>query len=61
MGSPMSQATIRKCWPCHLYTLQETCPTCGAPTRTPHPARFSPADPYARYRRALLAEIRVKN
>ncbi len=48
--------SLRRCRTCRSYTLLGTCPHCGAATGTPHPARFSPQDPYAKYRRALLAE-----
>ncbi len=41
---------MRRCDNCHRYTLKSACPNCGAPTRVPHPARFSPEDKYARYR-----------
>ncbi|MCL4325171.1 MAG: RNA-protein complex protein Nop10 [Candidatus Thermoplasmatota archaeon] len=46
---------MRKCRTCLTYTFSESCPKCGNPTGTPHPARFSPHDPYGKYRRALLA------
>ncbi|MFW6436614.1 MAG: RNA-protein complex protein Nop10 [Halococcoides sp.] len=36
-----------------VYTLGETCPECGGPTRNSAPAPFSPADRYGEYRRAL--------
>ena len=48
---------LRRCRACGRYTFQEACPTCGGATGTPHPARWSPEDRYARYRRALLAEV----
>ncbi len=41
---------MRKCTKCSRYTLKEACPACGAPTRIPHPAKFSPEDKYAKYR-----------
>ena len=50
-------AELRRCRSCRAYTLKEVCPHCGGPTGTPHPARFSPEDRYAKYRRALLAEV----
>ncbi len=53
----MSPLQIRRCRICSVYTLQENCPRCQAPTGTPHPARFSPEDRYGRYRRALLAKV----
>ncbi|WP_462272767.1 RNA-protein complex protein Nop10 [Methanohalophilus sp.] len=42
---------ILKCISCGEYTLQETCPKCGKKTIKPSPARYSPRDPYGKYRR----------
>ncbi|HNW37828.1 MAG TPA: RNA-protein complex protein Nop10 [Methanosarcina vacuolata] len=42
---------IRKCKNCGRYTLREICLGCGGKTFSPIPARFSPKDPYGRYRR----------
>ncbi|AKB55890.1 MULTISPECIES: RNA-protein complex protein Nop10 [Methanosarcina] len=42
---------IRKCKNCGRYTLREICPVCGEKAFSPNPARFSPQDPYGRYRR----------
>ncbi|MDD3041575.1 MAG: RNA-protein complex protein Nop10 [Methanosarcinaceae archaeon] len=42
---------IRRCKECGRYTLKELCPVCGGIIVPAHPARFSPADPYGRYRR----------
>ncbi|MEA2090576.1 MAG: RNA-protein complex protein Nop10 [Thermoproteota archaeon] len=45
---------LRKCVECGKYTLnQEKCPYCGGMTHPAHPAKFSPDDKYAKYRRAL--------
>ncbi len=41
---------MRKCSQCGRYTLKETCPVCGSPSVSPHPAKFSPEDKYAKYR-----------
>ncbi len=41
---------IRRCPVDSTYTLSPLCPACGAPTRTAHPARFSPGDRRGRYR-----------
>jgi len=41
---------IRRCDKCVLYTLKEECPKCGSETRSPHPAKFSPSDKYAKYK-----------
>ena len=43
---------------CGMYTLDlEKCPYCGGGVRVPHPAKFSPQDKYAKYRRAMKAEV----
>ncbi|WAC04583.1 MAG: RNA-protein complex protein Nop10 [Methanoregula sp.] len=44
---------IRRCPVDRTYTLSLTCPTCGTPTETAHPARFSPEDKYGKYRRMV--------
>ncbi|MDP6641444.1 MAG: RNA-protein complex protein Nop10 [Nitrososphaerales archaeon] len=41
---------IRKCKSCSTYTIGKQCPKCSGDTTTPHPAKFSPDDRYARYR-----------
>lgn len=51
----MSEPMLRVCRACDRYTMAEACPTCHAPTRSPHPARFSPQDRYGEYRRRLYA------
>jgi H/ACA ribonucleoprotein complex subunit 3 len=51
----MRESSLRRCRTDGRYTLRELCPTCGGPTRTAHPARYSPEDRWARYRRALYA------
>jgi len=49
---------LRKCVQCGKYTLDlEKCPYCGGDVRVPHPAKFSPQDKYAKYRRALKVEV----
>ncbi len=48
---------IRWCPACEIYTMKESCPKCGEPTRTKAPARYSPEDRYGKYRRMLLEEI----
>lgn len=48
---------LRKCVQCQQYTLsQEKCPHCGGMVHVPHPAKFSPEDKYAKYRRAMKDE-----
>jgi H/ACA ribonucleoprotein complex subunit 3 len=45
---------LRKCEDCGRYTLKASkCPYCGGVVHVPHPARFSPDDKYAKYRRRL--------
>jgi len=48
---------LRKCVECGRYTLNRMkCPNCGGEVKIPHPAKFSPDDKYAKYRRALKEE-----
>jgi H/ACA ribonucleoprotein complex subunit 3 len=51
----MTEPSLLRCRSCRRYTLSERCPSCGGASGTPHPARYSPQDRYARYRRALYA------
>jgi H/ACA ribonucleoprotein complex subunit 3 len=49
---------LRKCVQCARYTLSVVkCPYCGGLVRVPHPAKFSPQDKYAKYRRAMRDEV----
>jgi H/ACA ribonucleoprotein complex subunit 3 len=42
---------MMKCVECKRYTLKkDKCPYCGGVVRTPHPAKFSPNDKYAKYK-----------
>jgi H/ACA ribonucleoprotein complex subunit 3 len=47
------RSKILRCRDCNLYTLKEVCPGCGGQAITTKPARYSPEDPYGKYRRAL--------
>jgi len=48
---------LRRCGNCKRYTLnKEKCPSCGGAVYVPHPAKFSPDDKYAKYRRRLSEE-----
>jgi H/ACA ribonucleoprotein complex subunit 3 len=47
---------IRKCVVCGEYTLKEVCENCGSVTKNPKPPRFSPKDPYGKYRRMMKYE-----
>jgi len=40
---------IFKCKSCNKYTMEETC--CGEKTVESKPAKYSPQDKYAKYRR----------
>jgi H/ACA ribonucleoprotein complex subunit 3 len=42
---------ILKCASCGRYTLKEKCPLCGKDAIQPMPAKYSPEDPYGKYRR----------
>ncbi|HVP25427.1 MAG TPA: nucleolar RNA-binding Nop10p family protein [Methanomicrobiales archaeon] len=42
---------LRRCPVDSTYTLSLSCPCCGRPTGTAHPARYSPDDRRAAYRR----------
>ncbi|MCP8323452.1 MAG: RNA-protein complex protein Nop10 [Candidatus Methylarchaceae archaeon HK02M2] len=41
---------LKKCPSCETYTLKKNCPKCEKITISPHPAKFSLDDRYARYR-----------
>ena len=41
---------LRKCPKCKSYTLRDICKKCEEPTKSVHPAKFSPDDRYLRYR-----------
>ncbi|MBI3587720.1 nucleolar RNA-binding Nop10p family protein [Candidatus Micrarchaeota archaeon] len=40
-----------RCPACRSYTLGGKCPKCGSVAESPHPAKFSFEDKYAKYRR----------
>jgi len=44
---------LLRCPNCSSYTMEDRCAKCGSPTVTSHPAKYSPDDKYARYRRPL--------
>ncbi|MCS7132069.1 MAG: RNA-protein complex protein Nop10 [Hadesarchaea archaeon] len=48
---------MKKCKNCGRYTLKDLCPNCGGKTISPHPPKFSPQDPYGKYRRLLKKQI----
>ena len=41
---------IKRCSKCFMYTLEEECLHCNEPTKSVHPAKFSPDDRYMKYR-----------
>ena len=45
---------IRKCSICKKYTLKDIC--CNEKTLNPSPAKYSPEDKYAKYRRGAKSE-----
>ena len=46
---------LLKCTVCGKYTLNETC-SCGGKALSPKPPKYSPEDPYAKYRRIAKKE-----
>jgi H/ACA ribonucleoprotein complex subunit 3 len=48
---------ILKCLACGTYTLKEACPKCAGRTGAVLPARYSPQDPYGKYRRMFKDQI----
>ncbi len=49
------KSKMRKC-ACGIYTLKKICPICGNETKNPLSPRFSPEDPYGKYRRQMKKE-----
>jgi len=47
------------CKKCNEYTLDENCPVCNEKTISKNPPRFSPQDPYGKYRRKLKKDSKV--
>ncbi|MDD2836357.1 MAG: RNA-protein complex protein Nop10 [Methanothrix sp.] len=52
------RSKILRCTACRRYTLKDICSVCGGHTAITKPARFSPDDPYGKYRRALGQEAK---
>jgi len=42
---------MKRCPACGAYTFRDVCPSCGSPTGSAHPPRFSPEDKWGKYRR----------
>lgn len=49
----MASVLLKLCTACKEYTLQQTCPRCGAKAIPNRPAKFSPEDNFGEYRRKL--------
>ncbi|MGA8543391.1 MAG: RNA-protein complex protein Nop10 [Thermoplasmata archaeon] len=54
----MTESLLQVCRTCSRYSMHSKCPSCGGATRTPHPARYDPADRYGKYRRMLTEAAR---
>lgn len=50
---------ILKCEDCGIYTISETCPSCEKRTVSMKPAKYSPQDKYAKYRRMAKEQEEV--
>jgi H/ACA ribonucleoprotein complex subunit 3 len=48
---------ILKCKECGTYTVREKCPKCGGEAVPTIPAKYSPEDPYGKYRREAKKEM----
>jgi len=49
---------IKRCAVCDEYTLKET--HCNQKTISPRPPKYSPLDPYGKYRRIAKQDMREK-
>ena len=54
---PKMSMHILKCQGCEAYALKGKCPKCGAKAVSPIPAKYSPEDPYGKYRREAKKEM----
>ena len=50
-------ALLKRCTSCKEYTLQDTCPHCGARAVMNRPPKYGPEDPYGEYRRRLKKQV----
>ncbi len=48
------------CTACQQYTMKDFCPACEQKTGVRKPAKYSPEDKYAQYRREAKTEQRKK-
>jgi len=46
----MNKIEILKCNKCSVYTLEKTCKNCSSQTLSTKPAKYSPEDPYGKWR-----------
>lgn len=51
---------ILKCKKCGAYSMRDRCPKCGGESVEMLPAKYSPEDPYGKYRREAKKEQLVK-
>ncbi|HIP66716.1 MAG TPA: RNA-protein complex protein Nop10 [Candidatus Nanopusillus sp.] len=51
---------IRKCPKCRIYTFREICPRCNNKTNRAIPPKFSPEDPWGKYRRKMKRKLLEK-
>lgn len=49
---------IKKCLKCNSYTISDRCKKCNSKTVSSIPAKYSPVDKYAKYRRIAKKEIK---
>lgn len=51
---------ILRCPKCKTYSALEKCKDCGSKTLSPKPAKYSPEDPYGKYRRMAKKDEKEK-
>ncbi|MBI4159310.1 ribosome biogenesis protein [Candidatus Woesearchaeota archaeon] len=55
----MNKVEILKCSKCLRYTLKKECGVCSAQTLSTKPAKYSPQDPYGKWRLKYKAKYGV--
>jgi H/ACA ribonucleoprotein complex subunit 3 len=53
----VTRSLMQWCRSCHVLTLKPRCPECGADTVNPLPPKYSPEDPYGKYRREMKRRV----
>lgn len=48
---------LRKCGACGTYTIKSVCNRCNIDSKPVGPARYSPEDPYGKYRRMMKRQM----